>query len=153
MLPLSTGLPAPDFTLPDDRGTPFSLSGQRGHPVLLYFYPQADTPGCTSQNLDFSAHADWFAERGIILAGISPDSPDKLAKFRTKYDLRPFLLSDPEHMAIEPYGAWGEKNNYGRTYMGLIRTTVLVDAEGMIEKVWPNIRAKGHVDRVMKALG
>ena len=153
MADLAPGQAAPDFTLPDDDGKAFTLSEQRGKSVLLYFYPQADTPACTDQNLAFTANADWFAERDIVLVGISPDSVKTLAKFRADYSLRPILLSDPDHKAIGPYGAWGEKLNYGRTYMGLIRSTVLVAPDGTIARLWPNIRAKGHVERVMKALG
>ena len=153
MADLAPGQAAPDFTLPDDDGKAFTLSEQRGKSVLLYFYPQADTPACTDQNLAFTANADWFAERDVVLVGISPDSVKTLAKFRADYNLRPILLSDPDHKAIGPYGAWGEKLNYGRTYMGLIRSTVLVAPDGTIARLWPNIRAKGHVERVMKALG
>ena len=153
MADLAAGQPAPDFTLSDDDGKAFTLSEQRGKSVLLYFYPQADTPACTDQNLAFTANADWFAERDIVLVGISPDSVKTLARFRADYSLRPILLSDPDHKAIGPYGAWGEKLNYGRTYMGLIRSTVLVAPNGTIARLWPNIRAKGHVERVMKALG
>jgi len=152
MTKLAAGQSAPDFTLLTDAGTPFTLSRQRGKAVLLYFYPQADTPACNDQNLDFTARADWFEERNILLVGISPDSVEKLARFRADYDLSPILLSDPEHKAIGPYGVWGEKLNYGRTYQGLIRTTVLVDKDGKIARIWPNIRAKGHVERLVKAL-
>lgn len=153
MTQLAAGQPAPDFTLKTDAGIPFTLSDQRGKKVLLYFYPQADTPACTSQNLDFTAHADRFAEHGIVLVGISPDSEPKLARFRADHMLSPILLSDPDHKAIGPYGAWGEKLNYGRTYRGLIRTSVLLGTDGTIEQIWPNIRAKGHVERLVKALG
>ena len=153
MTTLSTGKPAPDFTLKTDAGTSFALADQRGKSVLIYFYPQADTPACNDQNLAFTANAQWFAERDIVLVGISPDSVEKLADFRKKYALTPILLSDPEHKVIGPYGVWGEKKNYGRTYLGLIRSTVLIDPEGKIAQVWPNIRAKGHVERVMKAIG
>ncbi|MEQ8445001.1 MAG: peroxiredoxin [Pelagibacterium sp.] len=149
----SVGQPAPDFTLQTDAGKPFTLSDQRGKSVLIYFYPQADTPACNDENLTFTANAQWFAERDILLVGISPDSAEKLADFRQKYALSPVLLSDPEHKAIGPFGVWGEKKNYGRTYEGLIRSTVLVGPDGAIGQIWPNIRAKGHVERVMKAFG
>lgn len=153
MSDLKVGDPAPDFTIMQDTGEAFTLSDQRGHPVLIYFYPKANTPACTDQNAAFSANADWFAEREIMLVGISPDDTPALEKFRAKYGLKPILLSDPDHKAIEAYGVWREKINYGRTYMGLVRTTVLVDAEGKIAHIWPNIRAKGHVERLMKELG
>lgn len=147
------GQSAPDFTLTDDKGQTFRLSDHRGQRVLLYFYPQADTPACTDQSLAFTLDAEWFAEHDITVVGISPDSPERLAAFREKYGLSPILLSDPDHKAIRPYGVWGEKKNYGRTYEGLIRSTVLVEADGTIAQTWPNIRAKGHVERLKKALG
>ena len=152
MTQLSAGTPAPDFTLLTDAGEPFTLSDHRDKSVLIYFYPQADTPACNDQNLSFTANAGWFAERGIRLVGISPDSVEKLARFRADYSLTVTLLSDPDHFAIGPYGVWREKLNYGRTYQGLIRSTFLIGPDGTIERVWPNIRAKGHVERVMKAL-
>lgn len=153
MAEISVGSPAPDFTLTDDSGTSFSLSEHHGQRVLLYFYPQADTPACNDQNLAFTANHGWFKDHNILLVGISPDSVEKLSKFRADYTLSPLLLSDPEHLAIAPYGAWGEKLNYGKKYMGLIRSTVLVGADGKIEQIWPNIRAKGHVERLIKQLG
>ncbi|GGA59999.1 peroxiredoxin [Pelagibacterium lentulum] len=153
MTKLIPGTPAPDFELPTDSGAPFKLSDHKGKSVLLYFYPQADTPACTNQNLDFTRLAEDFERANTILVGISPDSVEKLAKFRAKYDLSPILIADPDRVAIEAYGAWGEKKNYGKTYTGLIRTTVLVDAEGNIAQVWPNIRAKGHADRIITAVG
>lgn len=152
MAKLTPGTPAPDFELPTDSGKPFKLSDHRGKSVLLYFYPQADTPACTNQNLDFTRLAEDFERINTVLVGISPDPVEKLAKFRAKYDISPILVSDPDRVAIEAYGAWGEKQNYGKTYIGLIRTTVLVDADGNIAQVWPNIRAKGHADRVITAV-
>lgn len=152
MTKLLAGNTAPDFELRTDSGELSSLSAQIGTRILLYFYPQADTPACNDQNIGFSQALAQFAEHNIKPVGISPDSADKLAKFREKYGLAQTLLADPDHVAIEAYGVWGEKINYGRTYMGLIRTTVLIDAQGKIEQVWPNIRAKGHVERVLKAV-
>lgn len=152
MQDLKKGMTAPDFELPTDTGERFRLSDHKGQSVLLYFYPQADTPACTDQNLAFTAHKDAFAQRGILLVGISPDAPEKLAAFREKYGLSPILLSDPDHLAIGAYGVWGEKLNYGRMYMGLIRSTVLIGPDGGIAQIWRNIRAKGHVERVLKAL-
>lgn len=153
MTVLAKGDAAPDFTLPTDDGSSFTLSAHRGRSVLLYFYPQADTPACNDQNIGFTTHAPAFAEKDIVLVGISPDSVEKLAKFRTTYQLSPILLSDPDHVAIGAYGVWGEKRNYGRTYMGLIRSTFLVGPDGKLTEIWRNIRAKGHVERVLKALG
>ncbi|WP_196258436.1 peroxiredoxin [Pelagibacterium limicola] len=153
MTELAKGMTAPDFTLPTDKGSKFSLSAHRGKSVLLYFYPQADTPACNNQNLDFTANAEAFAAREILLVGISPDTVEVLAKFRETYDLSPILVSDPDHVAIDAFGVWGEKLNYGRTYMGLIRSTFLVGPDGKLREIWRNIRAKGHVERVLKALG
>lgn len=153
MTELATGMPAPDFTLPTDDGDSFTLSAQRGKSVLLYFYPQANTPACNDQNLAFTTHAQDFAAKGIVLVGISPDPVEKLRKFRETFRLSPILVSDSDHVALEAYGVWGEKRNYGRTYMGLIRSTFLVDPEGNLSEIWRNIRAKGHVERVLKAIG
>ena len=153
MTVLAKGGTAPDFTLPTDDGGSFSLSAHRGRSVLLYFYPQADTPACNDQNIDFTTNAEAFAAKDIVLAGISPDSVKVLAKFRQTYRLSSILVSDPDHVAINAYGVWGEKLNYGRTYMGLIRSTFLVGADGKLREIWRNIRAKGHVERVLKALG
>lgn len=152
MTKLIAGNTAPDFELPTDTGDLFSLSAHRGTRILLYFYPQADTPACNDQNVGFSQALAQFADHNIKPVGVSPDSADKLAKFREKFDLVQPLVADPDHVAINAYGVWGEKLNYGRTYMGLIRTTVLIDADGKIEQVWPNIRAKGHVERVLKSV-
>jgi thioredoxin-dependent peroxiredoxin len=153
MTVLAKGTPAPDFTLPTDTGKSFTLSTNRGKSVLLYFYPQADTPACNDQNLDFTANSAAFAAKDIVLVGISPDTVKDLAKFRKTYRLSPILVSDHDHVAIDAYGVWGEKLNYGRTYMGLIRSTFLVGPDGKLKEVWRNIRAKGHVDRVLKAIG
>lgn len=153
MTVLAKGSTAPDFSLPTDDGGTFILSDHRGKSVLLYFYPQADTPACNDENLDFTANARAFADKDIVLAGISPDPVKTLAKFRKTYRLSPILVSDPDHVAIDAYGVWGEKLNYGRTYMGLIRSTFLVGPDGKLRDVWRNIRAKGHVERVLKALG
>lgn len=153
MAGIKQGLKAPEIDLPTDTGERFKLSEMAGKSVLLYFYPQADTPACTSQNVDFTTLADQFAAKNVVLVGISPDTPEKLAAFRIKYDLKPILVSDPDRAAIEAYGAWGEKQNYGRTYTGLIRSTVLVGPDGTITQIWPNIRAKGHAERVLKSLG
>ncbi|WP_127143459.1 thioredoxin-dependent thiol peroxidase [Pelagibacterium montanilacus] len=153
MSKLQPGDVAPGIELPTDTSEVFRLSDHADHSVLLYFYPQADTPACTDQNLGFTAQADAFAAHGVVLVGISPDTPETLAKFRQKHDLSPILVADPDHVAMEAYGVWGEKKNYGRTYVGLIRSSFLVGPGGKIERVWFNTRAKGHVDRVLKELG
>ena len=152
MTELTTGDLAPDFTLPTDDGGNFTLSEHRGKSVLLYFYPQANTPACNNQNLEFTANADAFAAKDIVLVGISPDSAATLAKFRKTHGLSPILVSDPDHVAMNAYGVWDEKINYGRTYMGLIRSTFRVGPDGKLKEAWRNIRAKGHVERVLKAL-
>lgn len=152
MTKLAKGSDAPDFELLTDKGETFRLSDHRGKRVLLYFYPQADTPACNDQNTRFSNALETFEKAGVMPVGISPDPVEKLAKFRSNHGLKQTLLADPDHRAIGAYGVWGEKLNYGRTYMGLIRTTVLVGSDGKIEQIWPNIRAKGHVDRMIKAL-
>lgn len=153
MTKLAKGMAAPDFEVQTDAGETFRLSDSRGKSVLLFFYPQANTPACDDQNIAFSANLPTFTERGIVVAGISPDSPATLANLRQTLGLKHILLSDPDHVAINAFGVWGEKLNYGKTYMGLIRSTFLVDPDGKLAQVWPNIRAKGHVDRVIKYLG
>jgi thioredoxin-dependent peroxiredoxin len=145
------GDPAPDFTLPTDAGGPFTLSEHRGHPVVLFFYPKDDTPGCTIENIEFSAEAERFADLGVTLVGISPDSAEDHVRFRKKHDLRAILAADPERRVIEAYGFWGEKKNYGKTYMGVIRGSILVDADGLVAEVWVVRQAKGHAAEVLEA--
>lgn len=143
---------APDFQLTTVTGEKFKLSDQAGHKVILYFYPAAMTPACTTENQEFSQNATRFAQGNIQLVGISPDTCEKLEKFKTKYDLTPTLLSDPDYVVATLYGAYGEKKNYGRIYQGIIRSTFLVDENGILVKEWRNIRAKGHIERVLKEL-
>ena len=146
------GDPAPDFTLPLDDGTSFTLSAQRGKPVVLYFYPQDDTEGCTIENQEFSALAGEFAKRGAVLLGISPDSIEKHCKFRDKYGLTSPLASDPDHVAIGAFALWQEKVLYGRPYVGLVRTSFLIDAEGRIARIIKATRIKGHAGKMLDAL-
>ncbi len=153
MTKLAKGMAAPDFEVQTDTGETFRLSDHRGKSVLLFYYPQANTPACDDQNVAFSASLPTFTAKGIVVVGISPDSTATLAKLRETLGLGHILLSDPDHVAINAFGVWGEKLNYGKTYMGLIRSTFLVDPDGKLAQVWPNIRAKGHVERVIKALG
>jgi len=129
-----------------------SLSDHRGHPVVLYFYPKADTSGCTKEAQDFTAHGAAFAELGAVVLGVSKDSVAKHDKFRTKYDLGVILLSDEESDVCESYGVWKEKNMYGKTYMGIERTTVLIDTEGRIAQIWRKVKVPGHVDAVLEAV-
>lgn len=149
---LQPGDPAPDFALPDDTGREVSLTGLRGQRVLLFVYPAAMTPGCTTQACDFRDSLDAFAAAGIAVVGLSPDTPDKLARFRTKEHLTFPLLSDPGKQVLTAYGAFGEKQLYGRTVTGVIRSTFLIDAEGRIERAMYNVKATGHVAKLRKDL-
>jgi peroxiredoxin Q/BCP len=150
---LSPGDPAPDFTLLDADGKEVSLAGHRGRKVVVYFYPAAMTPGCTKQACDFTDNLDQLAAAGYDVLGISPDSPEKLATFRTKESLRVTLLSDPDRSTLTAYGAFGEKTNYGRKMMGVIRSTVVVDEQGKVEHAFYNVRATGHVAKLLRDLG
>ncbi|GAB4562895.1 MAG: thioredoxin-dependent thiol peroxidase [Anaerolineae bacterium] len=129
---LQPGDQAPEFTLVSDDGRSVSLSDFRGRKVVLYFYPKADTPGCTKQACALRDAYPGIADKDVVVIGISPDSPEQLAKFRAKYSLPFILLSDPDHQVAEAYGAWGEKKRFGKTYMGIIRSHFAVDEEGRI---------------------
>jgi peroxiredoxin Q/BCP len=144
---------APAFTLADADGTPVSLSGFAGAPVILYCYPAAMTPGCTTQACDFTAARPQLEPAGYRVVGLSPDPPDKLARFRAKESLSVTLLSDPEHRVLAAYGAWGPRTLYGRTVEGVIRSTFVIDADGVLQQVWRNVKATGHVGRVLRDLG
>jgi thioredoxin-dependent peroxiredoxin len=150
---LAPGDEAPDFTLPDADGNLVSLSKLRGQRVIVYFYPAAMTPGCTKEACDFTAALPDLTAAGTTVLGISPDSPAKLAKFREKEHLTFPLLSDPDKSVLTAYGAYGEKMNYGKTIMGVIRSTFVIDPDGKIEKAMYAVKATGHVDRLRKDLG
>ncbi|MGW3723661.1 thioredoxin-dependent thiol peroxidase [Streptomyces sp. F001] len=150
---LQPGDVAPAFTLPDADGNEVSLSDHTGRKVIVYFYPAALTPGCTKQACDFTDNLDVLATAGYDVIGISPDKPEKLAKFREKESLKVTLAGDPDKTVIEAYGAYGEKKNYGKTYMGVIRSTIVVDEEGKVERALYNVRATGHVAKIIKDLG
>ena len=150
---LAPGDPAPEFTLPDADGNPVSLAGYRGRRVIVYCYPAAMTPGCTTQAVDFTASAGDLAEAGVDIIGISPDPPEKLLRFREKEDLRITLLSDPDKQVLAAYGAYGTKKLYGKEVVGVIRSTFVVDAEGRIEKAAYNVKATGHVAKRRRDLG
>lgn len=150
---LQPGDTAPAFTLPDADGNEVSLADHKGRKVIVYFYPAALTPGCTKQACDFTDNLDVLASAGYDVIGISPDKPEKLAKFREKESLKVTLAGDPDKTTIEAYGAYGEKKNYGKTYMGVIRSTVIVDEEGKVERALYNVRAAGHVAKIIKDLG
>ena len=148
---IDLGQPAPDFTLPRDGGTTVTLSGFRPGKVVLYFYPKDDTPGCTTEALDFTARAAEFAAAGTTVIGISKDSVKSHDKFCKKHGLGIVLVSDEAGHTCEDYGVWKEKSMYGKTFMGIERTTVLIDAEGRIARVWPKVSVKGHADEVLAA--
>ncbi|MEP6851727.1 MAG: thioredoxin-dependent thiol peroxidase [bacterium] len=149
---LSPGDQAPDFTLPDADGVPVSLQSFRGGRLVLYFYPAAGTPGCTTQACDFRDNLADFAEARLTVLGISPDSPAKLAAFRTEQNLPFGLLSDSDRSVLSAYGAYGEKQMYGKTVTGVIRSTVVVDPNGRVELAQYNVKATGHVAKLMRDL-
>ena len=150
---LSPGDTAPDFTLSDDTGQQVSLQDLRGQKVIVYFYPAAMTPGCTKQACDFSDSLESLTSAGYTVLGISPDKPEKLAKFRERDSLSITLLSDPDKQVLSAYGAFGEKQMYGKTVQGVIRSTFVVDEEGKVEVAQYNVRATGHVQKLRRDLG
>jgi len=149
---LREGELAPDFTLPLDDGTSFKLSAERGHPVVLYFYPEDDSGGCVNENQEFSERADDFVRLGARLVGISPDTIESHIKFRNKYSLKVPLAADPERVAIEAFGLWKLKKLYGREFMGLIRTSFIIDAEGRVARIIRATRIVGHAQKMLEAL-
>lgn len=150
---LQPGDEAPAFTLPDADGNEVSLADHKGRKVIVYFYPAALTPGCTKQACDFTDNLELLAGAGYDVIGISPDKPGKLAKFREAESLEVTLLADPDKKVLDAYGAFGEKKNYGKTYMGVIRSTIVVDEQGKVERALYNVRATGHVAKIIKDLG
>ena len=153
MTRLSPGDPAPQFTLPTDSGGSLSLSDLRGRRVVLYAYPAAMTPGCTTQACDFRDSLSSLNAAGVDVVGISPDTPAKLAEFREHDGLTFPLVSDADKSVLTAYGAYGEKQNYGRTVMGVIRSTFVIDADGVIEHALYNVKATGHVAKLRRDLG
>jgi peroxiredoxin Q/BCP len=149
---LAPGDVAPDFSLPDADGRLVTLSGLRGQRVIVYFYPAAMTPGCTKEACDFRDNLGVLAGAGLTVLGISPDRPEKLAKFRDKESLNFTLLADPDREVLRAYGAYGEKMMYGKKTVGVIRSTFVVGADGKIERAYYNVRATGHVERLRKDL-
>ncbi len=148
----SIGDIAPDFTARTDDGEEFTFSEQFGKPIVLYFYPKDDTPGCTREACDFRDQSDAFAALGAEIIGVSRDSVERHVKFREKYDLGFRLVSDTDGSACNAWGVWVEKKNYGRTYMGIDRSTFIIDSQGIIRKTWRKVRVKGHVDKVLEEL-
>jgi peroxiredoxin Q/BCP len=148
---LEIGDIAPDFTLPTDGSGELTLSSIRGQQVVLYFYPKDDTSGCTKEACDFREKIQEFEKAGVVVLGLSPDSVQRHNKFKAKYDLPFSLIADEEKIALEAYGVWVEKSMYGRKYMGVERSTFLIDAEGRIKASWRKVKVPGHVDAVLSA--
>jgi peroxiredoxin Q/BCP len=149
---IEEGEKAPAFTLLDDQGKKTKLSDLKGSPVVLYFYPRDDTPGCTKEACAFRDRKDELTKLGAKLVGVSTDSVDSHAKFRDKYDLNFPLLADVDNKVSEAYGAWREKNMYGKKSMGIQRSTFLIDSTGKVAKVWKRVQVDGHDDKVLEAL-
>ena len=149
---LEQGDAIPTVALKDADGVDFALDAYRGKPLVVYFYPKADTPGCTNEAKDFTALADEYAAAGVPVIGISKDKPAKLKKFAEKYGLTVILASDEPGAACEAFGTWVEKSLYGRKYMGIERATFLIGADGHILRVWPKVKVKGHAAQVLEAV-
>lgn len=151
-MPLEAGSPAPEFILLDENGTPRSLSDYRGKPVILYFYPKDDTPGCTKEACSFRDDYSAYEKSDTVILGVSPDSPKSHAKFKAKYNLPFTLLADTEREVCQMYGVWGRKKYMGKEYDGVLRTTFLIDAEGIIKKVYENVKPADHSSEILSEL-
>lgn len=151
-MPIQAGIQAPDFVLPDENGDERKLSEYRGKPVVLYFYPKDDTPGCTTEACNFRDDYSQYEQAGVEILGVSPDSPEKHSKFKKKYQLPFTLLADEDHTVCELYEVWGKKRFRGREYMGVLRTTYLIDSKGEIVKVFENVKPSDHSSEVIEAL-
>ncbi|MEM1431071.1 MAG: thioredoxin-dependent thiol peroxidase [Pseudomonadota bacterium] len=149
---IEQGSPAPDFTLPRDGGGEVTLSALKGKPVIVYFYPKDDTSGCTKEAVSFTENLGDFEAAGATVLGVSKDSVKKHDKFREKHDLKVTLLSDDESDVCERYGVWVEKSMYGKTYMGIERSTFLIDGGGTVREVWRKVKVPGHVEKVLDAV-
>jgi thioredoxin-dependent peroxiredoxin len=149
---LNAGEHAPDFTLPSDGGEDVTLSSFRGRPVILYFYPRDDTPGCTTEACGIRDAWSEFEQAGAIVLGVSTDSVKSHQKFRSKYNLPFPLLADTEHQVAEQYGAWGEKKFMGKLFNGVHRVTYLIDENGVIKRAWPKVKPEGHAGEILEAL-
>ncbi|MBP7583943.1 MAG: thioredoxin-dependent thiol peroxidase [Spirochaetes bacterium] len=149
---LKPGRKAPALTLPDGLGNKVSLADYKGKWVVLYFYPKDDTPGCTTEALDFTARKAEFEKLNAVILGVSPDSEKSHCKFAEKHGLSVTLLSDVEKKALESYGVWQKKKQYGREYMGVVRTTYLIDPAGKVARMWDKVRVDGHADAVLDAI-
>ncbi len=151
-MPITANQPAPAFTLPDENGKMHSLSDYRGQPVILYFYPKDDTPGCTTEACSFRDDYSAYEGKNVTILGVSPDSPKSHAKFKAKYQLPFTLLADEDHQVAEAYGVWGLKKSFGKEYMGILRTTFLIGSDGRIAKVFENVKPAEHSNEVLDAL-
>jgi len=151
MTDITEGQAAPAFDLATDGGGRVTLDGLKGRSVVLYFYPKADTPGCTTEGLDFSALADQFAAANAVVIGVSRDAVKKLDRFKAKHDLKVVLASDEDGVVCEAYGTWIMKKLYGREYMGVERATFLIDGAGVVRRVWRSVKVKGHAEQVLEA--
>ena len=149
---LKVGDPAPDIELQTDTGETFRLSDAKGRRLVLYFYPRADTPGCTTEACEFSDHLKKFDRKGAAVVGVSPDKPEAQARFKTKYKLPFPLLADEQKAAAQAYGVWKEKNMYGKKVMGIERTTFVIGPDGKIEKIYAKVKAAGHAATVLSEL-
>jgi thioredoxin-dependent peroxiredoxin len=149
---IDEGTQAPDFELATDAGERVRLSDLRGQPVVLYFYPKDDTPGCTTQACELRDNYAQLREHGAVVLGVSPDDEASHAKFRTKYSLPFSLLADPEHKVAEQYGVWGEREYRGKTYMGINRSTFVIDPEGRVAKAFYGVKPQGHAEKILAAL-
>lgn len=149
---LEVGDKAPEFTLKDDQGADVSLKDFKGKTVVLYFYPKDDTPGCTKEACDFRDNIKKFTKKNAAIVGVSPDETKAHVKFKTKYDLPFSLLSDPEKKMLQAYGVWKEKSMYGRKYMGVERTTFVIDGKGVITRIYPKVSVTGHIDIILSEL-
>tara|TARA_B100001105_G_C22339778_1_gene420758 strand:- start:124 stop:591 length:468 start_codon:yes stop_codon:yes gene_type:complete len=151
MSTIEVGQKAPQFSLPRDGGGTVSLADYAGKKVVLYFYPKDDTSGCTVEAVDFTARAGEFEKAGAVVIGMSPDPVKKHDKFIDKHDLNVILASDEEKEVLETYGVWVEKSMYGRKYMGVARTTLLIDGDGVIRQIWEKVKVPGHAEAVLEA--
>ena len=149
--PLEVGSKAPPFKLQRDGGSTVSLADFKGKALVIYFYPRADTPGCTRESIDFSRLNAQFQKAGVAVLGVSADPVAAQDKFKTKHDLTIPLLSDETHKMLEAYGAWGKKSMYGKTFMGIVRMTLLIGPDGQIARIWPKVKVDGHAAEVLKA--
>jgi peroxiredoxin Q/BCP len=151
-MPIQSGITAPDFSLPDETGKSRSLSEFLGRPLILYFYPKDDTPGCTTEACNFRDDYSQYTQAGVSIVGVSPDTIQSHTKFKAKYGLPFPLLADPEHQVCELYGVWGTKKNYGREYQGVFRTTFLIDEKGKILRVFEKVKPAEHSEEVLAVL-